>query len=126
MSLILAVTVGSLFAAGVYLLLRRSVVRVVLGLMAISHAANLLILCAGGLTKGRPPIVPVGAVAPPTPHADPLPQALILTAIVISFGVIAFLIVLVARTVEETGADDTDALRSTDCPTPPVPKEVAP
>jgi multicomponent Na+:H+ antiporter subunit C len=123
MSIVMAIVVGALFAAGVYLLLRRSVLRLVLGLMALSHAANLLILSAGGLTKGRPPIVREGDLLPIAPYADPLPQALVLTAIVISFGVGVFLIVLVARTSEAIGADDTDAFRSTDCAFPEQPSE---
>jgi multicomponent Na+:H+ antiporter subunit C len=110
-NLLLAIVVGFLVASGVFLLLRRSVLRVVLGLAVLSHAANLLIFAAGGVTRAVPPIVPEGLTSPPNPHADPLPQALVLTAIVISFGVLAFLIVLTARSTQATGHDDTDAFK---------------
>jgi multicomponent Na+:H+ antiporter subunit C len=110
-TLILSITVGVLFAAGVFLLLRRSLLRVVLGLALISHGANLLIFVAGGVGRLAPPVVPDGRPAPPEPHADPLPQALVLTAIVISFGVLAYLIVLVSRATQATGLDDTDRFK---------------
>lgn len=110
MTLVLALSVGVLFGAGAFLLLRRAVLRVVLGVVLLSHGANLLIFGVGGLTRAVPPIAGVGAKAPPTIHADPLPQALVLTAIVISFGVLAFLITLASRSCEAAESDDTDAL----------------
>ena len=82
-----ALLIGVLFATGLYLLLGRSLLRQIIGLALLSHSANVVILLAAGL-KGS---VPVMAAAP---HTDPLPQALILTAIVISFGVTAFLLAL--------------------------------
>jgi multicomponent Na+:H+ antiporter subunit C len=66
------------------------------------------------MTRGQPPLVPPGGSAPPLPHADPTPQALILTAIVIGFGVLAFALVLVYRTYRTVGTDDLDELRRTD------------
>lgn len=111
MTLLLALAVGVLYAAGTYLLLRRSAVRVVFGLALLGHAANLLIFTAGRLVREGPPIVPPGALAPPAPSADPLPQALILTAIVIGFGVQAFALVLLKRACQEAGTDDVDAMR---------------
>jgi multicomponent Na+:H+ antiporter subunit C len=110
---LLAGLVGVLYAAGLYLMLRRSLVQVVVGLGLLGHAANLLIFVAGGLTRGRPPLVPPsGAV--PADVADPLPQALILTAIVIGFGVLAFALALVRRAWQVTGTDDIDELRTTE------------
>ena len=114
MTLLLAVVIGVLYAAGFYLVMRRSVVKLVLGLALLGHAANLLIFTVGRLSRAGAPIVPAGAERLVPPHADPVPQALILTAIVIGFGVQAFALVLVKRAYRETGTDDLDALRSTD------------
>lgn len=114
METVMAFVVGGLYAAAIYLILRRSIVKLTIGLVLMSQAANLLIFTASGLTRGRPPLVPEGASSPPEPFADPLPQALILTAIVISFGVLAFTLVLVKRTYQTVGKDDMDEMRSTD------------
>lgn len=111
MTLLLALAIGVLYAAGTYLLLRRSAVRVVFGLALLGHAANLLVFTVGRLVREGPPIVAPGALAPPTPAADPLPQALVLTAIVIGFGVQAFALVLLKRACQEAGTDDVDAMR---------------
>jgi multicomponent Na+:H+ antiporter subunit C len=111
--IVMAVLVGGLYAAAVYLLLRRNVVKLVLGLVLLGHAANLLIFTAGGLVRGNPPLAAAGAAAPPPGVADPVPQALVLTAIVISFAVLAFAAVLVRRVVEVLGTDDADSLRTT-------------
>jgi multicomponent Na+:H+ antiporter subunit C len=86
----------------------------VLGLVLLSHGANLLIFTAGGLTRAQPPVVPPGATTPPVPAADPLPQALILTAIVISFGVLAFALVLFHRAYQTIGTDDPDELAASE------------
>ena len=100
-SLLLAIAVGSLFASGTYLILRRGQIKLILGLTLLSHGVNLLLFGSGRLVEGRPPIFLhksdyVETIAWNLP-ADPLPQALILTAIVISFGITAFVIVLVNR-----------------------------
>ncbi len=114
METVLAATVGTLFACGFYLLLRRSLVRVVLGLAVLSQGVNLLLFTAGRPVAGRPPLVPPGNVVPPAPVSDPLPQALILTAIVIGFALQAFALVLLRRTGEATGTDDVDRLPASD------------
>jgi multicomponent Na+:H+ antiporter subunit C len=114
MEVALAVTIGVLYAAGLYLMLRRSIVKLIVGLALLGHAANLLIFTAAGLTRARAPIVPEGALAPPVPTADPLPQALVLTAIVIGFGVLAFTVALIYRTHQETATDDVERLTTTD------------
>jgi multicomponent Na+:H+ antiporter subunit C len=105
----LAIVVGVLYATGVYMMLRRSVVKLLIGIALLSHAANLLVFSAAGVVRGRPPIVEGGA-AHLAPTADPLPQALVLTAIVIGFGVLAFAIALLHRAHQETGTDDIDRL----------------
>jgi multicomponent Na+:H+ antiporter subunit C len=111
---VLAVVIGLLYAAGLYLVMRRSMVKLILGLALLAHAANLLIFTVGGLTRGGTPIVPPGREALAAPSPDPVPQALVLTAIVIGFAVQAFALVLVKRAHRETGTDDMDSLRSTD------------
>lgn len=114
MNFLLALIVGLLYGAGTYLILRRSLVKVIFGLIFLGHAANLLIFTIGRLTKGAPAFIPKGAETLVEPYADPLPQALILTAIVIGFGVQAFAIVLFKRTYQTVGTDDLDKMKSTD------------
>jgi multicomponent Na+:H+ antiporter subunit C len=111
---VLALVVGGLYAAGLYMMLRRSIVKLLIGLALLSHAANLLIFTAPGLTRGRPPLIPEGARDLATPFADPLPQALILTAIVIQFGILAFALALFHRVSETVGSDDLDDMKATD------------
>jgi multicomponent Na+:H+ antiporter subunit C len=86
----------------------------VIGLSLISHAVNLLVFTSGGLLVGHPPLIPAGAHALPGPFTDPVPQALVLTAIVISFGVLAFAVVLILRAYQSVGTDDLDELTRTD------------
>ncbi len=111
MSITLAVTAGILFAAGTYLVLQRLLTRIVVGLGLMAHGANLILLGAGG-EPGAPPIV---GTADPATFGDPLPQALVLTAIVITFGVTAFLLALAYRswalTAEDTVEDDIEDRR---------------
>jgi multicomponent Na+:H+ antiporter subunit C len=116
----LAIVTGVLFAAGVYMLLRRNIVKLVIGLVLLSHAVNLLIFTSAGLTRGKPAFIAEGADYPIPPYADPLPQALILTAIVIGFGVMAFTLVLFKRAYAEVGTDDLDQMKSTDSETLPL------
>mgnify|MGYP000405261847 CR=1 FL=1 len=78
-------------------MLRRSLVKLLLGLALLGHGGNLLILTMGRVSRGRAPIISPGQTLLLEPYADPVPQALILTAIVIGFGVIAFALVLVRR-----------------------------
>ena len=114
MTLLLAIVIGVLFAAAVYLMLRRSVLKLALGLSLMANAANLVIFVAAGLTRGEPPLVPGGATAPAADAADPLPQAMVLTAIVISFAVLAFTLTLMHRVYQEGGSDDVDDLSEAD------------
>ena len=114
MAILLSLVVGVLFGVGVYLMMRRSMVQLLIGLAMIGNAANLLIFTAGTPVRSRPPLVPEGSTAPPVPHADPVPQALILTAIVISFGVVAFTLALADRAHREVGSDHVAAFRSSD------------
>ena len=114
MELILSVLVGALFAAALYTMLRRSIVRLAIGLTLLGHAANLLIFTVSGVTRAGPPVVPEGESNPIGAFSDPVPQALILTAIVIAFGVLAFMLVLVKRVYQTVGSDDSDEMVSTE------------
>jgi multicomponent Na+:H+ antiporter subunit C len=111
METLLAFLVGWLFATAVYLMLSRSLVRYLFGLVLIGNAANLVIFASGRLTRGEPALVPDGLAAPAAAVANALPQALILTAIVIAFGLLAFAFVLAYRAHDELGTVDTDAMR---------------
>jgi multicomponent Na+:H+ antiporter subunit C len=100
-SVVLAAVTGLLFATGAWLLMQRRLTRIIIGIGLLGHGANLLLITAGG-SGGRPPIIGTGDVAT---MADPLPQALALTAIVITFGVTAFLLALGYRSWQITGDD---------------------
>ncbi len=108
---IFALLTGLLFAGAVYLLLSGALVRVMLGVVLLGNAVNLLIFTAGRLTRANPPIIPRGLEAQVAPFANPLPQALILTAIVIGFAMFTFLIVLAFRAYQTLDADHTDHMR---------------
>lgn len=103
MTAVLAVAAGVLFACGTYLVLQRMLTRIVIGFTLLSHGANLVILAAGG-RAGPPPIVD-GTDADP---ADPLAQAMILTAIVIAFGITAFMLALAYRSWQLTHDDQVE------------------
>lgn len=106
----MALVVGVMFGVSIHLLQQRSVLRLALGSMLISHAVHLILLTMAGLKRGAPPFLSVPAES----YTDPVPHALILTAIVIGFGVTAFLLVLAYRMYQESGSDDMDALRDPD------------
>ena len=107
METLLAVVIGIFFTIGTYLILSNQMIRMILGLSLISHAVNLIIMTVGGLKAGRPPLL----TEPTTNFTDAVPQALILTAIVINFAVTAFLLVLSYRTYKKNGTDDMNELR---------------
>jgi multicomponent K+:H+ antiporter subunit C len=104
MEIIVSAGIGVLTACGVYLILRPRTFSVILGLTLLSYAVNVLILASGRLHAGAPPLVLPGA----TGLADPLPQALVLTAIVIGFGMTAYLVALALRAKGESGTDHID------------------
>ena len=110
MEFLLALTSGVLYAAGIYLMLRRRLAQLIIGLALLSNGTNVLIFTAGGLTRARPPVVPDGLTTLVEPYADPVPQALVLTAIVIGFGLLAFTLVLAHRVHATSGTDDVDAV----------------
>ena len=110
MEAFLALASGVLYAAGIYLMLRRRLAQLIIGLGLLSNGTNLLIFTAGSLTRARPPVLPEGADRLTPPYADPVPQALVLTAIVIGFGLLAFLLVLAHRVHATIGTDDVDEI----------------
>ena len=118
MESILAIAVGILVACAVFLILARDLIRIMLGLAILSNAANLLIFTSGRLTRDAPPIVPEGVKIPDGAVANPLPQALILTAIVIGFSLLAFALVLSYRAYATMRTVDVDAMRLAEPPYP--------
>lgn len=114
MTVVLAVVIGTLYAASIYLMLRRNLAQLILGLGLLTNAANLLIFTVGGLTHARPPLIPEGELRPVVPPADPVPQSLILTAIVIGFGVLAFAMALAYRVDQAVPTDDLREMQTTD------------
>ncbi len=106
----MAIVVGILFTCATYLMLSKSILRIIIGTGLLSHGAHLLILTMGGLKRGAVPLLGEHAKN----YVDPLPQALILTAIVISFGVTSFFLVLAYRAYQELGTDNMDLLRGTE------------
>lgn len=107
MEFIICILAGILFGTGVYNILQKKLLRIVIGTGLISHAAHLFILTMGKLKRGQPPIIQEGI----TDYTDPLPHALILTSIVISFGVTAVVLVLAYRTANENETDNMEQLR---------------
>ncbi len=104
----IALLIGLLFGAALYLMLSGILVKFVFGLALIGNAINLLILSAGRLTLGNPPLIKEGSETLVGPAANALPMALVLTAIVIGFAMITFLLVLLYRTYAYTGTLDAD------------------
>jgi len=105
-----AVMVGVLFASGLYLMMQRNLMRFVFGLLVLSGSVNVLIFTAGRLTRGAAPVIPAGLSTPAGDVANALPQAVVLTAIVIGFGLIVFTLVLLLRVYERLGTVKTDEL----------------
>ena len=105
MELLISAAIGILTASGLYLILRPTTFSVVLGLTLISYAVNALIFVGGRLGASAPPLILPGTSG----HADPLPQALVLTAIVIGFGMTAYLVALALKAKGESGSDHVDA-----------------
>lgn len=103
-------SIGIMAAVAAYLLMSRNVLRMVLGLLVLGNSANLTIFVAGRMSSTLPPLVAIGETVIEV-SANPLPQALILTAIVISFALTAFTVVLLQKTHERLHVNDTDEMR---------------
>lgn len=114
MEAVLPFVIGVLYAAGTFLMLRRALARILIGLALLTTGTNLLVFTAGGVIRGRPPLIEGDSERLTGPYADPLPQAFILTAIVIGFGMLAFAIALAYRTLRDAGTEDTDELTNSE------------
>ena len=109
------------YATAIYLLLSRSIIRLLLGVVILGNAVNLTIFTVGRLTREVPPVIPEALAVPDVATANPLPQALVLTAIVISFSFFAFLLVLAYRAYQALGTDDMDRMRVAEPEGEPLP-----
>jgi len=114
MELLLVVLIGLLYSAGIYLMFRRSMVKLLIGLILLGNGTNILIFLMGNIAKGKPPIINEDSSVFIDAYADPVPQSLILTAIVISFALQAFAIILLKKVYNLTGSDDLDSLNTND------------
>lgn len=107
MEIIILILAGALISIAIYNILQKQLLRIIVGTVLISHGAHLFILTMGKLKRGQPPVLKEHI----TNYTDPLPQALILTSIVISFGITSLLLVLAYRTANENKTDNMDQLR---------------
>ncbi len=114
-----SLVVAILAACGVYLMLERHILRILFGFILLSNAVNLSIFIAGRLTAGNPALIELGQLHPEAGFANPLPQALILTAIVIGFGLLIFALVLAWRTYDIYETADVDSLTHSEQDTRP-------
>ncbi|MFW5753553.1 MAG: NADH-quinone oxidoreductase subunit K [Marinilabiliaceae bacterium] len=115
MELIIVIFIGILYACAVYLLLRRSIVKVILGIFVMGNATNLIIFLSGKVMRGGTGFVPEGAKeAAIEAMSDPLPQGLVLKAIIINLGIAAYILALKYKYFERTGTHDLDQLSNTE------------
>ncbi|MFS8054497.1 MULTISPECIES: Na+/H+ antiporter subunit C [Rhizobium] len=121
MEVVFATLVSLFFAAAIYLMMSKFSIRIMLGIAILGNAVNLLLFTAGRVTPEVPPIIPAGADTLSTSAANPLPQALILTAIVISFSFFAFLLVLTYRAYQDLKTDNTGEMRLAEPKERPLP-----
>mgnify|MGYP001371840210 CR=1 FL=1 len=108
MELLVAIAIAALSGSGIWLLLRPRTYQVIIGLSLLSYAVNIFIFSMGRLRVGAPPLVEPGVVPDPSQFADPVPQALVLTAIVISFAMTALFLVVLLASRGLTGTDHVD------------------
>lgn len=111
METVLSILCGILAAASIYLMLAGNLIRFIFGIVLASNAVNLLIFVSGRLSISHPPLIPEGQAVSEMPMANALPQALILTAIVIGFALLTFVFILFYRAYETLGTIDTKAMR---------------
>ena len=121
METVLAFLTGLYWAVSIYLMMSRHIIRILLGAALLSTGVNLSLFTMGRLVREVPPIIPEGAYLPLEGAANALPQALVLTAIVIAFSLFAFLLVLVMRAYQELGTDDTGEMRQAEPEAEPLP-----
>ena len=114
METVLALLTGTMVAGSVFLMLGKNLVRFIFGLVLASNAVNLLIFAAGRPDTSRPPLIPPGSLQPAGAVANSLPQALILTAIVIGVALLVFIFILFLRAHQQLGTVDTEAMADTE------------
>ncbi len=114
MDILVPLICGILYAVGIYLMLHRSYVKILIGMAILGHAVNVFLFSVSRLTRGETALIPENETTLEGVFADPIPQALILTAIVIGFGIQAFAIVLFRRAYQATGTHDINQLNNTD------------
>jgi len=114
MTYLIAILIGGLFTASIYLLLHNSFFKIIVGIILFSNAANLFLIAVSGITRGIPAFISENQSVNESTMADPTPQALILTAIVIGFGLQAFLIVLFKSIYENLKTDNLNQLNAAD------------
>lgn len=114
MEFLLPILTGTLFAVSLYFILHRHLFKLILGLILFGLATNLFLFIAGGVLRGSSAIINQNQQLPSEPYADPVPQALLLTAIVIGFGIQAFAIVLIRRVYRAFMSNNLDDLTNTD------------
>jgi len=112
MEWVLAIAIGILTGAGVWLLLRPRTFQVIMGMSLLSYGVNLFIFAMGRIKVNKPPVVDPAAPIDPTLYADPIPQALVLTAIVIGFAMTALFLVVLLASRGLTGTDHVDGTES--------------
>jgi multicomponent Na+:H+ antiporter subunit C len=112
MEILLPIITGLLFSVSLYFILHRHLFKLILGLILFGLATNLFLFVVGGMTRGGIAIISQGKDIPAEPYADPVPQALLLTAIVIGFGIQAFAIVLVRRVYQTFKSNNLDSLNN--------------
>ncbi|MDO5623995.1 MAG: NADH-quinone oxidoreductase subunit K [Pseudomonadota bacterium] len=121
MTWLMALAIWCTLVAGTYLMLSRDILRCVLGLMLLGNGVNLLVLSTGRVGSAAPAVIELGADALPAAAANPLPQALVLTAIVIGFALACLSLVMLVGLVKQGAGDDVDVLRDAEPPeTDPV------
>ncbi|CAN7150152.1 Na+/H+ antiporter subunit C [Pararhizobium sp. LjRoot238] len=108
---VFALLTGIFLTIAIYLMMSKFIIRMLIGVAILGNAVNLLIFTSGRIMREVPPVIGPGLDVPAGPVANPLPQALILTAIVISFSFFAFLLVLSWRAYSTLSTDNTDEMR---------------
>ena len=112
MEILWSILIGIMVAVGSSLTMDRHILRVIFGIIVLSNAINLALFVGGRLTKGQPALIPEGKLLPEEIYANPVPQALILTAIVIGFGLLIFMLALAWRMYKKYNSADLDLLNA--------------
>ena len=110
MEALMPLLVGVLYGVGIFLMLQRNIIKLALGLIVLTNATNLFLFAAGRLTRAIPPLIPLGEQVLKGSFANPVSEALILTAIVIGFGLLSFVLALIYSTSEKFSTRDPEMI----------------